>query len=267
MSKVLGPLFSLDAKGTLKKTIVFQGAIASNKVNKYKKQRDAETERQLLVRTLFDEARQRWNAADSATKAFWNGKARFRNKTGYDLFLQHSINNLRTMDYKKIEQLGAIRFKKGEKPPDEHIDGLYHCLVFGNEEVVLNEEYIFATFHILTDHKPGSDICFALHWFSPTEISGNVKWEFSVVSIESNNSDKVTDTPEVQTLLSAPNPNLGALVKTPDIIFSGSLFGVHDIVGIKVKRLSADAEDTLIGDAHLITVEGCYISDRLGEKV
>ncbi len=87
MSKVLGPLMSLDAKGTIRKTIVFQGSIASGKVNKYKKQKDAETERQLLVRTLFDEARQRWNAASSDIKAFWNSKAKFRRKTGYDLFL------------------------------------------------------------------------------------------------------------------------------------------------------------------------------------
>ena len=117
MSKVTGPLFSLDAKGTLKKAIVFQGTIASGKVNKYRKQKDAETVRQLLVRTLFGEARGRWNALDSAGKEVWNKKAEGLNKIGYGLFVQHSIKNLRTMDYKKTKVYEVQKIRAGAKPP------------------------------------------------------------------------------------------------------------------------------------------------------
>ena len=267
MSKVLGPLFSLDARGTIKKTLVFQGAGASGKVNQYKKQKDAETERQLLVRTLFDEARQRWNAASSETKAFWNAKAKFRKKTGYDLFLQNSINNLRTMDYTILHKIPMTRIKKGAKPPDDEVVGLFYCLKFGEEGVEANEEFVFASIHILTDYKPGSDINIALYWFSLNETTGSVKWEVSVVSVEHDSAETPVKAPTVETILSAVNPNLSGIKETAKVVFPGSLFDVHDVLGIKIKRKSADVQDTLSGDVHLLMLECYYTSDRLGEKV
>jgi len=258
---------SLEAKGKMKNILVFQGAKATSKVNIYKKQKDSQTERQLLVRTLFDEARQRWNSLTDEQKSVWNDEAKYKNKTGYDIFIKYSINNLRTMDYSKCLKVDMTRFKKGAKPPLDHIDGLFYCLEF--EEVVLeaNEQFVFATLHIPKDYKPNSDMGIELNWFSDSEIVGSVKWEISLVSVTPDTADTAEDTPTVETVISVVSPNLGALKITEDAVFSGSLFSDHDVVGIKVKRKSADVADTLTGSAHLLMLEFCYISDRLGEKV
>jgi len=267
MAKVKGGLFSLEAKGTLKKTLVYQGSQSGGKVNLYKKKVDKQTERQLLVRTLFDEARQRWNASTMAIKTFWNQKAKHKNKTGYDLFLSNSIINLRTMDYEEFHDFPVSILKKGAKPPTEASCGLFACLNFGEEGVEANEEFVFVKFHIPSNHKPGSNIEFALYWLSEGETTGDVLWEISLVSVEADTDQTPGDSPTVKTVVSTVNPDLVGLAETDRITFDGSLFNIHDVVGIQIKRKSSDALDTLSGDASLIMVERYHISDRLGKKV
>ena len=267
MSKVIGPLFSLDAKGTLRKTLVFQGAIAGGKVNKYRKQKDAESERQLLVRTLFNEARQRWNAASSEIKAFWNLKAKFRKNTGYDLFIQNSINNLRTMDYKKSLFFTTESVKKGAKPPVEGLEGVFYYLEFEEQGVALNEQYIFLSFRIPRDYKPGASLKLRLAWYSDDQTTGDVKWEIQVGHVLAGSNDKVDDVPHTYTWIDTTRPIAKELCLSAGIEFSDCGFVAGDVIGIILKRKSADVLDTLNNGARAILARIRYTSDRLGEKV
>lgn len=267
MSKVTGPLFSLDAKGTIRKTIVFQGCIASGKVNQYRKQKDAESERQLLVRTLFDEARQRWNAASSEIKAFWNAKAKFRNKTGYDLFIQYSINNLLTMDYKKSLiftvqdcDLASVKVTCGA-------EGSFSYMDFQDVEVEGLEPFIYLSFRIPRDFKPNSSLRLRISWYSDDQASGDVKWEMKVGRLRVNSGDKVDDAPQIYIWIDTTNPTAKELCITDGVEFGNPLFLAGDVVGIIIKRKSADVLDTLTGGARAVLVRCRYISDRLGEKV
>lgn len=267
MSKVTGPLFSLDAKGTLKKAIVFQGAIASGKVNKYRKQKDAESERQLLVRILFDEARQRWNAASSETKVLWNNKAKFKNKTGYDLFLQHSINNLYTMDYKKSLSFFIETLKLGAKPPVGGIEGVYSYLEFQEQALEANEQYIFISFRIPRSYKPGAEFRLRVAWYSDAEILGDVKWEIQVGHVLADTSEKVDDSPHTFTWIDTTRATAKEICLTDGVDFCGCALVAGQVVGVTLKRKSADVLDTLSGGVRVILVRCRYISDRLGEKV
>ncbi len=171
------------------------------------------------------------------------------------------------MDYIKLEKVEMEKVKKGAKPPDDNIIGLFYTLSFGAEAVEGNEEFVFATFHILSDFKPSSDLQIALYWLSEGQNSGVAKWEASLVSILHDSAETLEKAPTVETILSTANSNLGGLVETNKITFSGTLFRLHDIVGIKIKRKSSDVADTLVGVADLVMLEYYYTSDRLGEKI
>jgi len=267
MSKVVGPLMSLEAKGTLKDTLVFQNSFASGKVNRYKKKVDEETERQLLVRLLFNEGRQRWNALSDDDKDVWKIKAKYKNKTGYDLFLQNSINNLRTMDYKKTLDFNVEVVKKGAKEPVSGIEGVHTYLEFQNQGLEANEQYVYLSFVVPRDYKLGGSFKVRMAWYSNDQTEGDVKWEMQVGHVLAGSSEKVDDAPHIYTVVDTTRPTAKELCLS-DGIECGNLSLAHgDVIGVIIKRKSADVLDTLNGGARVILFRCRYISDRLGEKV
>lgn len=72
MSKVIGPLLSLDAKGRLGGSIYYSRYLGGVKVNRNYKKKDAQSEAQLVQRQYFSIARDYWSSLSPAEKQLWN---------------------------------------------------------------------------------------------------------------------------------------------------------------------------------------------------
>ncbi len=87
MAKVEQPLFSITAKGNIKKTIVFTSFRGQARVKWFKASPDARSHAQLLQRGIYSEAVDVWNEMSVEQKAPFQELAKGQYKTGYNLFL------------------------------------------------------------------------------------------------------------------------------------------------------------------------------------
>ena len=72
MSTLVGPLFSLEASKTLKKTIVFQRGVGKPKAYRYFVPYDPRSVAQYAMRTYMQNARAAWTGLDESYKTAWN---------------------------------------------------------------------------------------------------------------------------------------------------------------------------------------------------
>ena len=93
MPKVTGPLFSLDAKGTLAGAITYQGTPKGPRVGRVPRHKDALSDAQLAHRELFLEARDAWLALSPEEKAQWTATGQLSQMTGWNAFLKDYILN------------------------------------------------------------------------------------------------------------------------------------------------------------------------------
>lgn len=92
MSKVIGPLLSLDAKGTVGKTITYKRNRSGLHVRRYKKPvmpPDRKTPRQLFSRAYFQNITTIWHASDSVLRSRLNNEASRISMSGYNLFISN----------------------------------------------------------------------------------------------------------------------------------------------------------------------------------
>jgi hypothetical protein len=117
MSKVKGPMMSLSASKTLKKTLTFQGRPSGCAVYKYTKPGDVNpftpSVSQETQRARIGALVAQWQALSEAGKAVWNEAAKNVNYvgTGYHYFIHKSALNfllLETGDFLLQEDSGKI---------------------------------------------------------------------------------------------------------------------------------------------------------------
>ena len=93
MVKLAGPLFSIEAQGTIGGAITYQKGFGKHRAMRVPTHRDAESAGQLTQRSLFLDAVAAWNALSAPEKAAYNTRAKFLQMTGYNLFVKEYIAN------------------------------------------------------------------------------------------------------------------------------------------------------------------------------
>ncbi len=88
MAKVKNPLLSLDARGTLAKSITFTHRHAGSIVQLKPVSVDRKSTGQLLQRAVFTGCVEEWLALSEADKSSWRVLSSGKNQTGYSLFMQ-----------------------------------------------------------------------------------------------------------------------------------------------------------------------------------
>ena len=87
MAKVKGPLFSLNASGSVGDLMTFSARISGPQVRYQKKQKDVITGARTEQREFFKEAVEAWNALSEEEKEEYNERAKPLALTGYNLFI------------------------------------------------------------------------------------------------------------------------------------------------------------------------------------
>lgn len=99
----------------------------------------------------------------------------------------------------------------------------------------------------------GSGLIVRLHWMATSATSGGVTWE---VSVERMNTDLDADSFDtVATGTSTTNATSGIATTTAITITTIDSIAAGEPCRIRVRRLPADASDTMVGDAELICGE------------
>jgi uncharacterized protein with NRDE domain len=102
MSKLQGPLFSLDARGQLGKALVYAIWKGLNYARKYVIPANPNTAAQQTIRGYFTTAVAAYGAEDQATKDAWDAAIKKKNKvmTGFNfyvgLYVKYLIDNAGT---------------------------------------------------------------------------------------------------------------------------------------------------------------------------
>lgn len=91
MAKVNAPLMSYDARGNLRKTIVFSFSRTNNIVKAYKKSDNPRSHAQTLQRGLYANAVDAWKLLSEEQKAVYNAKTGGKFLTGYNVFLSEFL--------------------------------------------------------------------------------------------------------------------------------------------------------------------------------
>ena len=87
MAKAKGPLFSLNASGSVGKLMTFSARKSGPQVRYQKKQKDVITDARTEQRDFFKEAVEAWNALSEEEKEEYNTRAKNLDITGYNLFI------------------------------------------------------------------------------------------------------------------------------------------------------------------------------------
>ncbi len=95
MAKTTGPLFSLTAKGSLKKSIIFSEYRGITRVKKWAQPSgfvDKKTPAQLAARAAFSVCFNNWQIYPPIKKAQKNAKAKNLQMSGFNLFMKECIS-------------------------------------------------------------------------------------------------------------------------------------------------------------------------------
>ena len=87
MPKVKGPLFSIEAFGTLAGAITYKKGKEGNRVEKVPKPHDRRSAAQATERNLFKSGASVWKTFSENTKRYYENLASGRHMTGYNYFM------------------------------------------------------------------------------------------------------------------------------------------------------------------------------------
>lgn len=96
MSKARGPLYSLQARGTIGKKLIFQGGPGLTRIKRYVKPVQPNTQSQIDKRTLVRQGVLRWQWFINLLKSYWNEAIKNTNKvmSGYNYFLSEYLKSM-----------------------------------------------------------------------------------------------------------------------------------------------------------------------------
>ncbi len=98
-----------------------------------------------------------------------------------------------------------------------------------------------------------------LHWAATSATSGNVIWEVSFARLNANNQylDSITFDTVTASSAAAANGTSGKLTVPSITVAAADTDGIAagEMYALKVRRLPADASDTMAGDAELFALE------------
>lgn len=91
MAKVKGPLFSLEASGSIKKTIVYSQWKGRNYVRQHTIPFNPQSEKQVNVRTAMTLLVALWLTKDDAVKALYETEGKKVNVSGFNYFVKKGM--------------------------------------------------------------------------------------------------------------------------------------------------------------------------------
>lgn len=92
MAKSNGPLFSMEARGTVGDCLTFSKRKSGQQVRFQRKQKDRITALRTANRSIFLAAVAAWSALTSEQKAVYNERAKSQNLTGYNLYVSEYMS-------------------------------------------------------------------------------------------------------------------------------------------------------------------------------
>ena len=94
MAKLMGPLFSMEAAGTIKKTITYQRTKAGNIARKWRKTVQVPNAEQITVRYWMGRAVLMWQSFNAGVKADYNELAAGQSMSGYNYFMSEYVKGM-----------------------------------------------------------------------------------------------------------------------------------------------------------------------------
>ncbi len=98
MAKVVGPLFSVDARGKLADSLVFMGWRGLKTVRQWTKPSNPNTESQKEVRNAFSASVENWHPLLGNDKEAWKLRASGEPKSGFNIYMGLSSSALIELD-------------------------------------------------------------------------------------------------------------------------------------------------------------------------
>lgn len=92
MAKTKGPLFSLDASGTVAKTIVYSRWKGRSYVRRHTIPLNPQTPGQINVRTAMALLVAAWQGESQGTKDNWNEYAKAQTLSGFNVYIQRGMD-------------------------------------------------------------------------------------------------------------------------------------------------------------------------------
>jgi hypothetical protein len=115
-------------------------------------------------------------------------------------------------------------------------------------------ETAFAQFQAI--NYGSGNLTLILDWYADTASSGDVKWEAALAAITPDTDTQDVETKAFATAQTVTDSHLGTTgqrVHTCSIAISNlDSLAANDDAWLRIKRLSADAADTMTGDAQLL---------------
>ncbi len=99
----------------------------------------------------------------------------------------------------------------------------------------------------------GSGLIANIHWTATSATTGAVVWEFSIERMTTDLDADSFDT--ILTGTSTTNATTGIITVTSITLTTIDSVTAGDAYRVKIRRLPADASDTMTGDAELVAVE------------
>lgn len=163
----------------------------------------------------------------------------------------------------KVIRFGVQDFVLGT-PPNPSIGVLNLLAIFYVFDTGVDRK-VYLTIEIPDDYEDGTDLTWHLLWSPSDGTAGNVGWEIHFEVIEPNNNETIGGafTP-LGTLSAAPGVT-NELIRTPDVIMTGTTFKSGDLINLELLRIGASAFDTYGGDAQLSFFGLEYTANKLGK--
>jgi len=97
MAKVRGPLYSIDARGVIADAMVFGGWKGINWVREQFIPQNPKSEDQIVIRTIFTQAVEKWHDISASGKTDWQTaiEAKGYTMSGFNFFVSEYINSMR----------------------------------------------------------------------------------------------------------------------------------------------------------------------------
>lgn len=139
-------------------------------------------------------------------------------------------------------------------PATPDLRNAHPCLEF---DAATAEDAIFTG--ILPRNYAGGGVTIEIHWAADTAITGDVVWETAFERIGEGSQDIDADGFATGNTVTATAPGTSGFVdKAPRAHTDGAQMdsvAVGEAFRLRVRRLAADAGDTMAGDAQLVGVE------------
>lgn len=155
MATVKGPLFSLDASGTVAGAVVFSKWKGRNYVRKHAIPSNPKSDGQLSVRAMMRFLSQYWTSLSASEKADWETRASVTNVSPFNAYISYNMDRWGREEYPSQQDPAAETGTPGTLANESATAGV-RSITISDEVTVLNSNWGILIFRsITTGFTPG----------------------------------------------------------------------------------------------------------------